>query len=1003
MISGDAGIGKTRLAAEFADQMRADGLRVAWAACRQDGGTPPYWPFSQLLSRIGRTDALVGPGDNDPELARFLLFDGVAAALREAAPVLLILDDLQWADEPSLRLLAALDAHLGQAAVLVLGTYRDTEPGADRIGDVRAERRIVLHGLSAAELGPAIAELTGERITVDATTDLHRRTGGNPFFASEVVRLERAERSLPVRQRSPVPGGVRAVLERRIALLPPAVELVMRAAATLDAGSTAGVDAVLLATVAGYPPAELASVAKHAAEARLLLTDGDRYRFPHALIADTVTARTAPAERLEMHRRAGVALQSRATAGLGDPAEAAYHLLSAARLSGDWQQARAAALAGSLAALSAIERTAYEDAVAWLESSLAVLANAADSPAAVTSEDPVTVSPPDRGELLCALGEAALAAGNPGRSRRAFTQAIEYSRDFHRPELLAASVLGLCGGAAGFEIDLADPDRTTLLTEALQGLPDIDSALLSMVSARLSVALSFTDAEQRRRELAETAVAMARRVGDRRALISALAARCDALAGPSHVDIRRSSAEEIIRCARQDRNATGELLGRRLRLLALAEAGDWIGVDSEIDSYDGIAAPTGQPRLTWLVPLWRGTRASMHGDLGDEVRQAAHLQKLMDLSGSNNARLLQLTQLFTRAVDHGRPNDILPMNDQFERLAPNAPVANQPTMSVLQALSGHRSEARRLLDEYLGGTAGRTPDSEWLPEMIQASMTALAVGHRAAAATISDLITPYAGMFAIEGIFAGTWGCVDAHLGRIARVLGRSAEADRYFADAMELNAAAGAALLERTRQWSGGSAAPDGASRGTPVVTPGLLRRDGEIWTIGYAGRTAQLNDSKGLRDLAVLLSRPGREVAAAELIGGERPPGFAAVELADRTAIASYRRRLIELDRERSEAQEMIDPFRVERLSGEYDALVAELSAVTGLGGRPREAGSETEKMRKAVGNRIRQAIARITRVHPELGRHLRVSIHTGTFCRYDPESRTRWDVSGRKVTQQ
>ena len=140
LIGGDAGIGKTRLAAEFADRIAADGVTVAWAACRQDGGAPPYWPWSQLLGRLGRLDALRVPNTEEPDLARFLLFQAVADAVRDTAPVLLVLDDLQWADEPSLRLLDALNAHVGPAPVLVVGTYRDTEPDSPAISTITAER-----------------------------------------------------------------------------------------------------------------------------------------------------------------------------------------------------------------------------------------------------------------------------------------------------------------------------------------------------------------------------------------------------------------------------------------------------------------------------------------------------------------------------------------------------------------------------------------------------------------------------------------------------------------------------------------------------------------------------------------------------------------------------------------------------------------------------------------------------------------------------------------------
>ena len=598
-VCGEAGIGKTRLAGEVGERLRAKGIGGVWAACRPDRGAPPYWPWVQLLTALGRADALAVDNRGSPDLIRFRFFEDVAAALRGVAPVVLVLDDLHWADEPSLRLLEAVSAHVGTAAVVVLGTYRDTEPGATELARMAADRRVVLRGLSPAELGPALLEATGETIDPPAVGALYRRTGGNPFFAAEVVRLLRAENRLSAGVDSAVPAGVRAVLDRRIDRLPEATEAVMRAAAVLDAGTSTGVDTVLLAGVADVPPVELAERLAPSVDGRLLVVDGGRYRFAHALVADTVAARTPPAWRLELHRAAAAALGRRVDAGVADPAEVAHHQLAAARMSGNPDEARAAAERCAMAARTAVRRAAYEDAVRWLDESLVVLADLPEGRL--------------RGELLCALGEAALAAGDQARSRGAFTDAAAYARRHRHPDLLAAAALGLTGGAAGFEVDLSDPDRIEPLEEALAALPTVDSRLRCAVSARLSVALAFTGVEPRRRDLADTAAAAARRLGDLRALAVALAARCDARAGPDHVADRRDMAEEIIACARTVQDRTLELLGRRLRLVALAEAGSWPEVDREIDTYTRVVEPLRMPGLTWYVPLWRGARAMMGG------------------------------------------------------------------------------------------------------------------------------------------------------------------------------------------------------------------------------------------------------------------------------------------------------------------------------------------------------------------------------------------------------
>ncbi|ODU03732.1 MAG: hypothetical protein ABS81_13180 [Pseudonocardia sp. SCN 72-86] len=964
LVVGDAGIGKTRLVAEVADRLRVDGVRVAWAACRADGGAPPYWPIAQLLGTLGRADVLDVAPAAEPEFARFLLFDAVAAALREVGPLLAVVDDLQWADLPTLRLLAALRAHLAAAPVMVVATVREGDPAAPQaLDEIVADRRIVLRGLAAPDLVPVLAEQTGVELDGMAAADLHARTGGNPFFAAEVVRMRRAGRE------AGVPGGVRAVLDRRLDGLPDGTEVVLRAAAALDVGVTTGVDAVLLARVAGIAPGALAGTAEPAVAAGLLRVVDGRFRFPHALVAETVSARTPAGGRLDLHRRAASALAVREAAGTASAAAVAHQLVAAARLSGDPVEARAAARAAEAAADRAVSVAAHEDALTWLDAALTVLPGDEPDPAA------------RRPALLCARGEALLASGDPAAARDSFGAAATLARALDRPDLLATAALGRTGGATGFEVDLVDPDRVALLEEALAALPATDSVLRATVTARLSVALAFTAGAGRREGLAQEAVAAARRSGDVRALAGALAAWCDAAAGPERVAARRAASTEIVETARAAGDRAAELLGRRLRLVASAEAGDWPAVDIEIDGYARVAESVRRPDLAWPVPLWRGARATMRGDVAAEAEHAAELRRLTALSSSSNAGLLGLTQEFVREALAGRAVGTV---DLFLEQVPESVAAAACTIAFLHALSGDATAAGLALHRYLGErTAVR--DSEWLPEVVQAAQTAVLIGDRDAARTVHDALAPFAGLFAIEGFLAGTWGCVDGHLGRLAALLGDDAAAQRHLAVAADLDAAAGAALGERTRSW-----ARTDPARGP--VSDAVFRRSGEIWTVGWQGREVSLRDSKGMRDLAVLLARPGREVAVHELTGAR--VAAPAVELADRTAIAAYRSRLQELAAEIDFHTDNGTDARARALE-ERDALLAELGAVTGLGGRPRTVGSDVERMRKAVGNRIRQAMTRIDEALPDLGRHLTTSVRTGTFCRYAPERDVDWQL--------
>jgi hypothetical protein len=191
--------------------------------------------------------------------------------------------------------------------------------------------------------------------------------------------------------------------------------------------------------------------------------------------------------------------------------------------------------------------------------------------------------------------------------------------------------------------------------------------------------------------------------------------------------------------------------------------------------------------------------------------------------------------------------------------------------------------------------------------------------------------------------------------------------------------------------------------------IETGTFRREGEFWTLSFQGTVVRLKDSKGLQDLARLLAQPGREILALDLAsegggGAASVPVAMAAEaglsptqplgaLVDSQALAEYRRRLLELDGEIETAVADNDPERAGRGREEREFLLAHLQASMGLGGRSRPSLDPAERARKAVTGRLHDAISRIEAVHPALGKHLRRSIRTGTFCVYDPPARQDW----------
>jgi hypothetical protein len=197
-----------------------------------------------------------------------------------------------------------------------------------------------------------------------------------------------------------------------------------------------------------------------------------------------------------------------------------------------------------------------------------------------------------------------------------------------------------------------------------------------------------------------------------------------------------------------------------------------------------------------------------------------------------------------------------------------------------------------------------------------------------------------------------------------------------------------------RVRARSGTVSKPAEAAARTFALRP---LKGGTLWSVGPAGAEQVLPDMRGLRHLHALLRRPGVEIAALDLAGGGAPvvDEAGAGELLDRQALASYRRRLAEIDSELDEAQQWGDEGRTARLQDERDALLHELGAATGLGGRTRVAAGSAERARVAVRKAISAALERLEVVDAATARALRATVRTGTTCRYepDPDSPREW----------
>jgi hypothetical protein len=666
-------------------------------------------------------------------------------------------------------------------------------------------------------------------------------------------------------------------------------------------------------------------------------------------------------------------------------AEIAYHRSVAWPL-GDRDRAVTALIE---AAREATARTAFDEAAAHLSRAVEVAGGA-------MAVDLV---------VLCEYGDALRRAGRGEDAQATLLGAAARARASGDGALLARAAFGAHRVAT-----LTDSSRSgviALLEEALAALDAEGTANGGPARWLLSASLARELADgphgdlPRAVGLASAAVDGAREADDAGVLAYALFALADVRWGPGTAAERLGIAGELAAAATAAHETELVLEAHLCRLVALLELGD-PSFTVELGTFTRLAEQAATPRYLYLARSRQATAASLTGPLETADELIAAAAAYGERIGEPDAWAVESSQLIGLALirhDWTRLKGLAAARGRA--LTPPDFAWHERTWLLIEA--GDRDAAAALVDSTPSFPAGyRWRHTAMLTT--EAELAAAVADHRRCAALYEQLL-PMAGEFAVVGAAVFTTGPVALQLGLLAAALGRGDDAAAHLDDAARRCDRLGAQLLaararaERARVL---------ATRDHPATGEGdnadgnLFRRDGDVWTVAFNGRTVPLRDAKGLRDLAVLLAAPGREVAATELVAGVH--GGTATALAalgadpvlDDRARAAYRARLADLDDELAEADAHHDIERSGRLAAERDALIGELAHATGLGGRRRRLGDAAERARTTVTARIRDAIGRIERAHPELGRHLRASIVTGARCAYRPAETVRWSVS-------
>ncbi|MHA6785861.1 ATP-binding protein [Pseudonocardia saturnea] len=597
LVAGEAGIGKTRLAQELA---RSDpDVPAVWGHCVDTDGAPPFWPWQQVLRALGGSYAAPARAPESPQ-DRFHAVDAVAAAvLAQAAarPLLVVVDDLHWADESSLLVLRRLADHAPNASLLLVATLRDAgADGPPALPDLQRAPDAELVALGALGPDDVGRQLKALGATGVPAAEVHDATGGNPFFVREVARAVVDGTWTP----GTAPRTVRAAVRARVDRLSTDVRRFVQAGAVLGVRFAPSV----VAGVLGVGVADGIGPADAAVASGLLTRSGaGELRFTHALTRDAVRASIETRDLLALHRAAADALEAHWADELDDHlAELAWHRLALAPY-GEGEQARRWALR---AAASSVRRLAPEEAVRLYRAAFAV-------PVAWPDDDG-----PCRARLD--LGRACALAGDLDGALAAAVAAADLARSAGRPDLLAEAALVLepvPDPAIAAELERLGDEA--LRTVGEQG----DPALRARLLARRSQLAFYAGDHELTRAAAAAAVDLARGTGDDRALVAALRARHDACPGPAGRPERLSLATEMLAAAHRSGDARSAMWARLWRIDALVEDGAVPAATDELAPLAADVERVGGPVGAWHLDRVTSYVAQARGRFAEAAEASA--------------------------------------------------------------------------------------------------------------------------------------------------------------------------------------------------------------------------------------------------------------------------------------------------------------------------------------------------------------------------------------------
>jgi DNA-binding SARP family transcriptional activator len=815
LLVGEPGMGKTRLATRFGDEVHGEGAAVLYGRADAER-LHTYQPFAEALNHLvahagadfvsevqheleilnrlfpnlwPQVSTPTAPVDKDT--LRYQVFEAVVSVLTRASvrwPLLLVLDDLHWADKLTLLLLRHVLRHAEGTRLLVVGTFRDVEvardhPLIDLLGDLRRERRydrLKIDGFDQEATHALVADRFGAEVTPAFVRRLREQTDGNVFFIEETVRAlsdSRTARGVVVDADAleglGVPEGVAEVIIRR------AQQLSSLASTLLTAGSVVGPSFRLgiVEQLVDAGPDEVVAAVEESVTAGLVVEVPDRvdvFSFSHALVREVLYAQLTATRRVRLHHRVAKVLEQLAEREPVNLAELAHHFALARHLAGSAPARRYAIAAGRYAG----EVFAYEEAAQHFRRALDLFEDHEDER--------------QRCDVLLALGRVEWQAGDEA-ARKTFLAAAESADLRGDTDQLARAALGL--SEYFFEVTYTGARYRDLLEKATAALSPSDSELRALLLSRLATNLAFPNEDERAHALAADAVAMARRLGDEKLLAAVLLARHVTLLDVRHVEQRLELSEEFATLSGGGGHQQRAAARHYWRMYTLLEVGDLDAARREHAELEASAGRLGKPLLRSIAAGARGLWAQLAGDIELAERCADEFLHEAHLAHTRDAVSVWASQLLALRRRQGRLAELMPF---VERLADSGghQLGWLSALGVLRFEAGDIEEARRICDEELRDGPGGLPRGMfWLTRVAMLSELCVMLGDVAGARGLYAELVPHAACNVVVG-YSSVWGPVDGYLALLAQTFGDEALAARHANAALERTRAMNAPLL---------------------------------------------------------------------------------------------------------------------------------------------------------------------------------------------------------------